>query len=141
MTWWAWLILGFALMAAEIVSMGLFLLFVGISAVIVGTLSWAGIVGPEWMEWLMFSIMSIVSVALFRKPLMRRLRLNEKKEVDTMIGEGARATEDIPANGQGKVELRGTVWMARNLGGAPILRGQASRVERVDGIVLFVRAE
>ena len=58
MTWWGWLILGFALMAAEIVSMGLVLLFLGVSAVIVGILSWAGVAGPAWMEWPLFSIMS-----------------------------------------------------------------------------------
>jgi membrane protein implicated in regulation of membrane protease activity len=140
MTWWGWLILGFALMAAEIVSMGLVLLFLGVSAVIVGILSWAGIAGPAWMEWLLFSIMSLVSVAFFRKPLLRKLRLNEKREIDTMVGEQARAIEDIPANGQGKVELRGTVWTAKNVGVQPILRGQPSRVERVDGITLFVSA-
>jgi membrane protein implicated in regulation of membrane protease activity len=140
MSWWAWLILGFALMAAEIVSMGLVLLFLGVSAVIVGALSWAGLSGPAWMEWLLFSILSLVSVGFFRKPLLRKLRLNEKRDIDTMVGEQARAIEDIPANGQGKVELRGSVWTARNLGGTPILSGQPCRVDRVDGITLFVGA-
>ena len=140
MTWWAWLILGFALMGAEVLSTGLFLLFFGISAVLVGALSWAGLGGPAWVEWLLFSVLSIGSVSLFRKPLLARLRLNERKELDTMVGEEARAVEDIPPSGQGKVELRGSVWMARNVSQEPIMRGQISRVQRVDGIVLFVGA-
>src|SRR6185436_14349625 len=99
MTWWAWLILGFALMGAEVLSTGLFLLFFGISAVLVGALSWAGLGGPAWVEWLLFSVLSIGSVGLFRKPLLARLRLNERKELDTMVGEEARAVEDIPPSG------------------------------------------
>jgi inner membrane protein len=140
MTWWAWLILGFALMAAEVVTTGIFVIFIGISAVIVGLLSWAGVGGPPWMEWLLFSILSLVSVGLFRKPLLRKMRLNEKHEIDTMVGEEAVAVEDIPANSQGKVETRGTVWTAKNVGSQPILRGQISRVASVDGIVLQVRS-
>ena len=141
MAWWAWLLIGFMLVAAEVVSTGLFLLFFGISALIVGALVAGGLINPAWVQWLLFSVIAAVSVALFRKPLMLRLKLNQRKDQDTMIGETARASEDIPANAQGKAELRGSTWMARNAGAAPILRGQICKVERVEGIVLIVRGD
>jgi len=141
MAWWAWVVFGFVLMVAEVFTTGIFLIFFGIAAVIVGALAWAGLAGPVWMEWLLFSIISIVSLGLFRKPLLRKAKLNERKDVDTMVGEKARAMEDIAANANGQAELRGSAWMARNIGPQPIVNGQVCTVERVDGIVLMVRSE
>jgi membrane protein implicated in regulation of membrane protease activity len=39
----------------------------------------------------------------------------------------------------GRVELRGTVWSARNTGDAAIHAGQRCSVERVDGLTLDIR--
>jgi inner membrane protein len=141
MTWWAWVVLGLVLMAAEIFTTGIFLIFFGVGAVIVGILVWAGVGGPLWMEWLLFSVISIVSLILFRKPLMRKAKLNESIALDTMIGEKARALEAIAPNAKGRAELRGSAWSARNLGPHPIADGQTCTVEAVDGIVLMVRAD
>jgi inner membrane protein len=57
------------------------------------------------------------------------------------IGELAVAREPIPAGGRGKVELRGTVWEARNLSGDALAPGESARVERVEGLVLELRRE
>jgi membrane protein implicated in regulation of membrane protease activity len=40
----------------------------------------------------------------------------------------------------GQVELRGSVWSARNSGDATLAAGQRARVESVDGLILSVRA-
>jgi membrane protein implicated in regulation of membrane protease activity len=48
--------------------------------------------------------------------------------------------EDIPGQGIGKVELRGSAWTAQNLGTEPIPRSTRVRVEKVDGLTLFIRA-
>ena len=141
MIWWLWVVLGFFLMAAETLHMGLFLIFFGSGAVVVGILTRFGLAGPEWSQWLLFSAISIASVVLFRKPLLHRLRLNERKPVDTMAGEIAKAKEAIAVNGRGKVELRGTSWTAINVGNKPLAAGETSKVESVDGITLRVRAE
>lgn len=141
MIWWFWVVLGFILIAAETLHMGLFLIFFGIGAVVVGLLTKFGLAGPEWAQWLWFSALSVVSVALFRKPLLHRLKLNERKPVDTMIGEIAKAMEAIAVNGRGKVELRGTSWNASNVGAKPLAAGECAKVESVDGINLKVRAE
>ena len=41
----------------------------------------------------------------------------------------------------GKAELRGTSWSARNRGAAALARGQRCVVEKVDGLMLWVRPE
>jgi membrane protein implicated in regulation of membrane protease activity len=49
--------------------------------------------------------------------------------------------EDIPAGGIGRAELRGTTWTARGADGIPLSRGTRCRVDRVDGLTLWLRAE
>jgi membrane protein implicated in regulation of membrane protease activity len=41
----------------------------------------------------------------------------------------------------GTAELRGTSWTARNIGPAPLANGQRCKVQRVDGLMLYVKAE
>ena len=48
---------------------------------------------------------------------------------------------DLPAGGEVKAELRGVPWSARAASGASLRAGQRCRVERVDGLTLWVRAE
>ncbi len=141
MVWWLWAVLGFVLMAAETLHMGLFLVFFGFSAVLVGVLTRFGLAGPEWTQWLLFSSISVVSVLLFRKPLLKLLSLNVHKDVDTMIGETAKAMEAIEVNARGKAELRGSTWNAVNVGGKALGAGDFCRVERVEGLTINVRAE
>jgi membrane protein implicated in regulation of membrane protease activity len=57
-----------------------------------------------------------------------------------MEGESATVTEEIPAEGVGKVELRGSSWNARTASGT-IPRGQRCLVERVEGLTVWVRPE
>ena len=109
--------------------------------IIVGTLVRLRIIGPEWEQWLLFSVFSVVSVLLFRKPLLKHLRFNVRRDVDTMIGETAKAMEPIAVNGRGKAELRGSTWNAVNVGTRPLGNGEFCRVEKVDGITIRIRPE
>ncbi|MCI0352411.1 MAG: NfeD family protein, partial [Acidobacteriales bacterium] len=110
-------------------------------AIIVGMLGGLSLSGPPWMQWLMFSVLSIVALSLFRRPLMKRLRpATQGKEVDSLVGETALVLEDMAIDAIGKAELRGSAWSARNVGGNPLARGQRCTVERVDGLMLYVRA-
>ena len=98
MEWWVWVILGFVLLAAEMVSAGLFLMFFGIGGIVVGALVRFHVIEAAWMQWLAFSVVSLGSMALLRKPLQQRLKLNVRKDQDTMLGERAVATEEIAAD-------------------------------------------
>ena len=71
MPWWSWMLFGAALLAVEMMLPGsFFVLFFGIGALIVGSLSGAGVVAEPWDEWLLFSIFSVGSLVAFRSRLL-----------------------------------------------------------------------
>lgn len=142
MTWWYWLFMGLFLAGAEMISpMGFYLLFFGIAALIVGTLVGLDMVQTAWLEWLLFSILAVVSLLLFRGPLLRITKRTPTHAVDTMVGESAVLLDDLPPGHTGKAELRGTTWTTRNDGASSLAKGQRAIVTKVDGLMLLVRSE
>src|SRR5262249_14227705 len=103
----------------------------------VGFAALAGLPLPAWGEWLAFPLVSIVALALFRPRLVARFA--HGKEVDSLIGETAVATEAVAPGDDGRAEMRGTTWKIHNLGAEPIAAGKKCRIERVEGVTLFVR--
>ena len=142
MTWWMWFLLGLVLMALEVLTPGgFFIMFFGTGAVAAGVIELMGIALPLPAQVLVFVGVSIVSLVLFRKPLQERFaRDTPQTKVDSLIGEAAKALNEIPAGGRGMVELRGASWTAENLGTQVIAVSQRCRVERVEGLTLFVRS-
>jgi inner membrane protein len=142
MTWWIWVLGGLALLVIEVTTPGgFFAIFFAIGAVLVGAAKALGWTGPAWIEWLLFTLLSVVSLVLFRRPLMQRFNLASSKPVDRFEGEAAVVTEDVAPGAVGKAELRGTTWSARTAGDVPLARGQRCRVERVEGLTLWLRTE
>jgi membrane protein implicated in regulation of membrane protease activity len=143
MPWWLWILAGLALIVLETVTPGgFFAAFFALAAVVVGILTWLGFAGPDWMQWLLFSVLSVMGVVLFRKPLMKAMNLGGPgKAVDALTAEGALVVEEVPAEGVGKAELRGSSWSARSATGAALLKGQRCRVDRVEGLTLWLRPE
>jgi membrane protein implicated in regulation of membrane protease activity len=140
MTWWMWVLLGLGLLAVELATPGgLFALFFGVGALVVAGLALAG-VGGAW-QWLAFSVVSVALLVGTRRSLRDRLAARSGPAVDSLVGEEAVLLEDLPAGGEAKAELRGTPWSARAASGIPLRKGQRTRVERVEGLVLWVRAE
>ncbi len=141
MTWWGWLIAGLALFALEAMSAGgFYLVFFGVGAVVVGLLSLFGVQLGLTFEGLLFIGVSLVALALFRKPLLARFQRGmPNHKVDSLVGQTAEALDDIPVGGLGKAELRGTAWSAHNIGSEPIARSSRCRVERVEGLTLHLR--
>ncbi len=144
MTWWLWAFLGLFLLGSEIVTPGgFYMLFFGIGALVVGALVGLEVIHSEWMSWLLFSVFSIGSLIALRPPLRRLMRPDrgDFSPVDTMGGETAIVLEDIPPDGRGKAECRGSTWNAHNLGDRPLAKGQRSLVDHVDGITLWIKPE
>jgi membrane protein implicated in regulation of membrane protease activity len=141
MLWWIWILLGFLLLFVELLTPGgLYLLFFGVAAIIVGMLAGLSLAGPPWVQWLLFSLLSIVTLSLFRRPLLKRLKpATMGIEVDTLVGETAVVLEEMAAGAVGKVELRGSAWRAQNVSSSLLESGQRCRVEKVDGLMLQVR--
>lgn len=143
MTWGAWVILGLVLAAIELATPGgFFVIFFGVAAIIIGALELLGLGLPVWMQWLLFPILALIALRLFRKPLLARLRAGEPSDrVDSLIGEVAVASSSLDAGQYGRAELRGSTWQVRNVDAAPLAAGQRARVVAVNGLVLDVRAE
>ncbi|MFZ1817638.1 MAG: NfeD family protein, partial [Nitrospira sp.] len=136
MTWWLWAFLGLFLLGSEIVTPGgFYMLFFGIGALVVGALVGLGMIHSEWMSWLLFSVFSVASLVILRPPLRRLMTADRGNvsSVDTMGGETAIVLDDLPPGATGKAECRGSTWNAHNAGDKPLLKGQRSLVDRVDG--------
>ncbi len=142
MPWWMWAILGLFLLILEVQTLSFYVMFFGIGGLLVAALVALGSGGSPAMQWLLFSVFSLVALALFRRPIMQRLAPGRgATEVDSLIRETAIAAEDIASGAIGKVELRGASWSARNIGASPLAKAQRCRVERVEGLMLSVRSE
>jgi inner membrane protein len=112
-----------------------------VGAVVVGVLAGFNVAGPLWFQVILFSVLSVIALWLFRERLLQLTQGGPRENVDSLVGETAVATEEIHLNGFGKAELRGTSWNARNVGDKPLVRGQRCIVERVEGLTILVRAE
>ncbi len=143
MTWWIWVLLGFVLLGAEMLTPGgFYLLFFGCGALAVGLLAALGWSGPLWFQGVLFAVLSVFSVLVFRRPLVRKIRDADKgKEVDSLIGQIAFAADRIQAHGFGKAQMRGTAWNVHNVGEETLQPKQRCRVEKVDGLTLWVKGE
>jgi membrane protein implicated in regulation of membrane protease activity len=141
--WWHWLMSGVALLALELVTPGaLFLMFFGVAAIVVGLLTAVGLAGPLWAQVALFALLSLLSLVTLRGVFLKKLQPTRlDRNVDRLVGETALALDDLPIDGIGKAELRGSAWNARNVGDSVVSRGQRCVVIRIDGLTLWVARE
>ena len=141
--WWHWLVLGLLLVVAEMAaSGGFYIVFFGIGAILVGMLASFDLAGPLWMQLLLFSAISVGSLLIFRRRLLKWLQVDpQAPPVDMIVGEVGTAAEDLLPGKIGRVELRGAAWSGRNTSTATLARGTRCRVIRVDGLTIDVEPE
>ena len=140
MSWWIWVLAGLALLAVEFVSTTMHLGFFAVGALVVALLVGLGVDLPLWGQLAIFTVVSLFAFVFVRPILVRKLKLDFKPQVDTMVGQEARAMDDIGVAGLGKAEFRGTTWSARNVGETALARGQRCVVAGNDGLVIHVKA-
>ena len=143
MTWWAWMILGTVLFGAEIVAIDaqFYLVFIGLAAAAVGLLGLAGIVMPEWVEWLVFASLSLISMFTFRRSLYEKIRGNVPGFKEGVEGEFIVVPSDLAAGAHGRASLRGADWTIVNDGTSAITAGSRVKVLRNEGLTLYVSAD
>ena len=141
--WWHWLVLGLLLVLGELTAAGgFYVLFFGIGACVVGALAALGMAGPVWAQLLLFPLLSVASLTLFRARLLRAFQRDpQSPQIDTLIGEIGIAVDELAPGGVGRIELRGTAWSARNDASDPLRSGSRCRVVRVEGLLLHVEPE
>jgi membrane protein implicated in regulation of membrane protease activity len=114
---WNWMVLGAVLLTLEIVAPGAYLLWLGIAAILTGTLSlqlWESAFWVWQVQVLVFLALSIASVLVGRRFFSSRGQddtdqplLNQRER--QLVGRTATLEEAI-ANGYGRVRLGDTLW-------------------------------
>ena len=140
MTWYGWMILGAVLFGSEIIAVDaqFFLVFLGLSAVLVGLADLAGIVMPEWTQWLVFAALSLISMFTFRKSLYNKVRGNVPGFKEGIAGEFVQIDNDLAPGADARTKFRGTDWTVLNVGSASIDAGTRAKVVKTDGLTLHV---
>jgi membrane protein implicated in regulation of membrane protease activity len=143
MTWWGWMILGAVLLGAELMAIDaqFYMVFLGVSAALVGLAGMVGITMPEWAQWTAFASLSLISFFTFRKTLYDKIRGGAKGFRSSIAGETVNIDEDLSVGSEGRTEFRGSDWTVRNTGSTAISAGSSAKVVKVDGLTLHVEAE
>jgi len=142
MEWWIWLAGGFVLLVLELATpSGFYLMFFGVGAILTGVVASTGALTGMAAQWLIFTVISVLSLLLFRGKIQARVEPVSRPPVDSLVGEIAFPVESMPPGAVGRVALRGSNWEARNVGDTPLGANQRCRVTRVLGLQLGVVAE
>lgn len=142
MTPWLWIALGLLLAALELATPGVFfIIFFGVSAVLVGLGQLAGVLRPAWAQWSAFTVMALVALAVFRKPLLAWVQPADRPAIDSLVGDPALPIDALPAGGHGKAEVRGALWNARNVADRALAPRERCRVVAINGLELDIQPE
>lgn len=138
---WNWMVLGFVLLALEILVPGVFLLWIGIAALITGAISLLIWETGAWIwqvQIVVFLLLALVSayagnrIMGGRKGRTDQPLLNRRGE--QLIGRTATLTEPI-REGRGRIQLGDTLWL---VSGPELPTGTRVRVVSVENSELVV---
>ncbi|MCG7504744.1 NfeD family protein [Mesorhizobium retamae] len=113
---WNWMVLGFVLLVAEILIPGVFLLWIGIAALLIGAVSlvlWDAAFWTWQAQVLSFLVLALLS-AYAGKRFFNGRRENSDQPLlnrrgEQMIGRTATLSEPI-REGRGRIQLGDTLW-------------------------------
>jgi membrane protein implicated in regulation of membrane protease activity len=137
---WNWFILGAVFLLLEVLAPGTFMLWLGISAILVGAISFA-VVWTWQAQLIAFAVFAVASIPAFRyfarrveQPVDRPF-LNRRAEGYV----GREFTLDKPiVGGVGTIRIDDTVWRVM---GADCPAGSRVRIARAEGADLLVEAK
>ncbi|MGA2840320.1 MAG: NfeD family protein [Steroidobacteraceae bacterium] len=140
MQWWAWVAVGAILLGSELafVDAQFYLVFLGLAALIVGLLDVAGLPLAVWAQWLVFTVLAVVSMFGFRQRIYEHMRRTLPIMRSGPAGEIVTLAAALGPGETCRVEYRGSSWSAINSGKSVIPAGAHARIERVDGLTLVV---
>ncbi|MEO6041549.1 MAG: NfeD family protein [Croceibacterium sp.] len=134
---WVWLTLGVILAAAEMLAPGVYLLWLGLAAIVTGLMTWAlGLSVPvQVLDFVALSLIAAFSARrwLAETPIASTDPLMNRRGA-RMVGHTALVVQPI-ADGSGRVKYGDSEWIAR---GPPIPAGQRVRIVGTDGSALLV---
>lgn len=138
--YWHWLALGLALLACELLGTAGYLLWLGLSAMVVGAL--LTVIPMSWqLQWVSFGVFSLVTTWLWWRRQLKsdtaddaQRQLNQKHK--QLVGQTFVLDEDFPA-GKGRLKVGDSTWSAQSE--CAIKAGQQVKVTKVSGIILTIQ--
>jgi membrane protein implicated in regulation of membrane protease activity len=135
---WSWVVLGLVLIGGEMLAPGVFLIWLGLAALVTGV-----VVGATGMAWqgaaLVFAALCVVSVLAGR---MLTRRKGDEPDAATGLNDRGRQLvgkvfrlEATMLGGEGRIRVGDSSWRVT---GPELLAGAEVRVVRVDGATLIV---
>lgn len=140
MPWWGWLILGGMLFGAELglIDAAFYLVFLGLSALLVGLLMLFGIDMEMWLQWLVFSGLSLSSMIFFRTRVYRWVHPPGGGYEASHVGEELQITARLAPGESARMAHKGSSWTVRNNGQETLEAGERASIEKVDGLTIQV---
>lgn len=135
---WHWWSLGAILLIVELLVPGMFFIWMGESAFVVGAVLWLF----PWIDFehqvILFSVLSVLSVAVFRRYLKRRPIQSDRpllnQRTAQYVGRVFTLQEPI-VNGRGKIHVDDSTWRVE---GEDCPKGARVRVTDAEGVILKV---
>lgn len=114
---WNWMVLGFVLLILEILVPGVFLLWIGIAAILVGALTLQLAHAAFWVwqaQVVLFLLLSVISAYVGHRVMAKTGGESDQpllnRRAEQLVGRTATLAEPI-AEGRGRIRLGDTFWL------------------------------
>lgn len=136
---WLWIIAGVVLLVLEVLSPGVFMLWLGLAALVVGVLSF--LIDWSW-QWqgVAFVVLAAAAFPIWRRISQRAPPPNDQpflnQRGEALVGRVFTLEKPI-VDGHGTIVVDDTIWRAK---GPDLTTGSRVRVARTEGALLIVEA-
>ncbi len=114
---WSWFLIGLVLLIGEVVLPGVFLVWFGLSALVIGTLTLASFTDVAWWPWqaqiVAFGVLSLVLALVGRRLFPADTENDDASKINDPLGRYAGSETSLVEpveNGNGRVKLGDTTW-------------------------------
>jgi inner membrane protein len=136
---WDWFIAGGLLLVLEVLSPGVFMLWLGLAAILVGAIS----IFVDWTwqaQFIAFAVFSVAAIPLWRRLSMRVGTATDQpflnRRAEALVGRVLTLERPI-VDGSGTIPIDDTVW---RITGANVPAGSRVKIVRVEGTALHVES-
>ena len=138
--WHIWLIIAGVCFILEIITVGFFMFWFGIGAIVALLVSFL-FPSNIFLQTLVFVIVSVILLFL-TKPLVNKFTKKDKKintNAYSIIGKTGIVTQDInPTYSIGRIKVSNEVWSAKTADGSVIEKGNQVEIVNIDGVKAVV---
>lgn len=141
MDWVVWLILMVVFLIAEACTVSLVSIWFAVGSM--GALIASMCDAQLWIQITVFLVLSATLLACMRPFVKKFIKPKiTATNADSIIGSEGFVTEDIDnLSARGQVKLGGMFWSARSTSGDPISKDTKVKVDRIEGVKVFVSPE